>query len=305
MPLTGNRTIEDAAIRWVVRLAEAAGRIPVDYRADPAYPADISSPPRVIEVKAFGKTNRGEDLWLEATQEEAARSNPDFYLYVVEYVAQGDPAAFTLKVLQDERLASLLARAKSGAISRFPGRWRSTTRHRDVRRCSPAIGERKTVSVAEDVVLAGVDEEHLRSAAEQIEAGWPLVSFGTDFWVEDARERPESWPEKIPIYFYAVTRGLSESVPLATWAGRFVGYETREAFRAKALDRTRPPTAVARRDPNRPSAEQEPDWNGFLLVSDLRALENSEWVPLGRFLVGGRPFRGTVVRHPMLCELPL
>jgi hypothetical protein len=66
----------------------------------------------VIEVKAFGKSNRGYDLWLETRQLNEARSNPNFQLYVVENVRQGDPALFTLKVLAGERLARLLDRAK-------------------------------------------------------------------------------------------------------------------------------------------------------------------------------------------------
>lgn len=74
--------------------------------------ADISSPPRTIEVKAFGKSNRGYDLWLETRQLEEGLGNPHFYIYVVENVRQGDPALFTLRVLGGERLARLLAGAK-------------------------------------------------------------------------------------------------------------------------------------------------------------------------------------------------
>lgn len=109
--LRGNKAIEDAAIAWVMELERAAGRQPRDTRYRGA-PADIESPPRLIEVKAFGKSNRGYDLWLETRQVEEARRNPDFYVYVVENVAQGDPANFTLKVLGGERLARLLERAK-------------------------------------------------------------------------------------------------------------------------------------------------------------------------------------------------
>src|ERR1022692_121441 len=43
---------------------------------------------------------------------EEARSNRDFYLYVVENVRQGDPALFTLRVLAGDRLLRLLERAK-------------------------------------------------------------------------------------------------------------------------------------------------------------------------------------------------
>ena len=66
----------------------------------------------MIEVKAFGKSNRGYELWLEPRQFQEAHSNPNFYLYVVENVRQGDPNQFTLKVLGGERLRHLMERAK-------------------------------------------------------------------------------------------------------------------------------------------------------------------------------------------------
>jgi hypothetical protein len=109
--LRGNKAVEDAAIAWVIDLELAAGRSPRDTRFKGA-PADIESPPRLIEVKAFGKSNRGYDLWLETRQVDEARSNRNFYLYVVENVRQGDPELFTLKVIGGDRLAKLLMRAK-------------------------------------------------------------------------------------------------------------------------------------------------------------------------------------------------
>jgi hypothetical protein len=109
--LVGNKAVEEAAIRWVMELERAAGRVPRDTRYAGA-PADIESPPRVIEVKAFGKSNRGFDLWLETRQVDEARRNRHFYLYVVENVRQGDPARFTLKVLGPDRMGRLLERAK-------------------------------------------------------------------------------------------------------------------------------------------------------------------------------------------------
>jgi hypothetical protein len=89
--LVGNKAIEDAAIAWVLELERHAGRTPRDtrYAADAA--ADIESLPRLIEVKAFGKSNRGFGLWLETRQVDEARRNPDFYVYVVENVRQGTP----------------------------------------------------------------------------------------------------------------------------------------------------------------------------------------------------------------------
>jgi hypothetical protein len=51
-------------------------------------PADIESPPQLIEVKSFGTSNRGYDLWLEVRQVEEVKANPHFYVYVVETSAR-------------------------------------------------------------------------------------------------------------------------------------------------------------------------------------------------------------------------
>jgi len=109
--IIGNKAIESAALEWVLDLERAAGRQPVDARFTGA-PGDIASPPRVIELKAFGKSARGNDLWLETRQLEEARNNPNFYLYIAENIRQGDRAQFTLRVLGGERLHALLRRAK-------------------------------------------------------------------------------------------------------------------------------------------------------------------------------------------------
>ena len=109
--LSGNKAIEDAAIKWVMGVERAAGRKPRDTRYGGAA-ADIESTPRLIEVKSFGTLNGGYDLWLEARQVEEARTNPDFYVYVVENVRQGDPEKFTPRVLGGDRLRHLLERAK-------------------------------------------------------------------------------------------------------------------------------------------------------------------------------------------------
>src|SRR4051812_31264903 len=94
-----------------MQLERDAGRDPRDTRHT-GLPADIESPPRIIEVKAFSKTTRDFDLWLETRQVEEARTNSDFFVYVVENVRQGDPSLFTLKLLGGERLARLLERTK-------------------------------------------------------------------------------------------------------------------------------------------------------------------------------------------------
>lgn len=109
--LVSNKAVEGAAIEWVMSLERSVGRVPRDTRYKGA-PADIDSPPRVIEVKAFGKSNRGFELWMEVRQIEEARANPNFYIYIVENVRQGDPSLFTLRVLGGERLARLIAKAK-------------------------------------------------------------------------------------------------------------------------------------------------------------------------------------------------
>ena len=73
--LVGNKAIEDAAVEWVMELEHAVERQPQDTRYKGAA-ADIESPPRVIEVKAFGTSNRGYDLWLETRRVDEAHKNP-------------------------------------------------------------------------------------------------------------------------------------------------------------------------------------------------------------------------------------
>jgi hypothetical protein len=109
--LTSNRAVENAAIAWVLGLEREGGRDAVDTRGTGAA-ADVLSPPRLIEVKAYGRSARGQDLWLEPRQVEEADRNPDFYLYVVENVRQGDPDGFTLRVLGGETLRVLLQRRR-------------------------------------------------------------------------------------------------------------------------------------------------------------------------------------------------
>lgn len=111
MELTSNRGVENAAIAWVIELERAAGRDPRDTRGTGAA-GDVSSPPRTIEVKAYGMSARGEDLWLEPTQVEHALVDPEFYVYVVDNVRRGDPDHFELRVLGSEVLRGLLERRR-------------------------------------------------------------------------------------------------------------------------------------------------------------------------------------------------
>ena len=75
--LTSNKAKEDAAIAWVMDLERAAGRQPRDTRYTGA-PADIESPPRLIEVKSFGTSNRGYDLLMEVSQVTEALRNSNY-----------------------------------------------------------------------------------------------------------------------------------------------------------------------------------------------------------------------------------
>lgn len=109
--LVGNKAVEDAALAWVIELETRAGRAARDTRCQGAG-ADIESPPRLIEVKAYGRSARGEDLFFEVRQVEHAESTDHFFVYVVENIRQGDPARFTLRVLSGDHLRRLLARKK-------------------------------------------------------------------------------------------------------------------------------------------------------------------------------------------------
>jgi hypothetical protein len=110
-PIIGNKRVEDAAIRFVVEQERRFGREARDTRYRGA-PADLESGNRVIEVKAVGGKLRGYDLPLETRQMEEARTNPNFYIYIVENVAQGDAANYELRVLGGEQLRRLLASAR-------------------------------------------------------------------------------------------------------------------------------------------------------------------------------------------------
>jgi hypothetical protein len=66
----------------------------------------------MVHGSLVGGSQRGWFLPLEVPQISEARNNPDFFVYVVDNVRQGDPAKFGLKVLDGELLARLVARAK-------------------------------------------------------------------------------------------------------------------------------------------------------------------------------------------------
>lgn len=107
---TTNRQVEDAAIAYVITREGSEGRQARDTRGKGAA-ADLASGERVIEVKAYGGSARGQDLWLETRQVHEARTNPDFWLYILENIRQGDPAQFQLLRVGGEDLRLLLQRA--------------------------------------------------------------------------------------------------------------------------------------------------------------------------------------------------
>lgn len=110
--IVGNAKIEDAAIKWVLDFEASQNRQAQDARFG-GHPTDVVSTGRIIEVKAYGRSARGSDLWLEARQVEEARKNPgSFHVYVVENVRQGNPAKITMRDILGSQLASLLDRAK-------------------------------------------------------------------------------------------------------------------------------------------------------------------------------------------------
>lgn len=100
--------VEEAAIKWVIDYEKSKGRTAVDTRKRKGASTDIESPPLSIEVRAFGKICRGEQLWLEPAQYREATANPNFRLYVVESVTQGP---ITLRIIAGEQLAEMVRHA--------------------------------------------------------------------------------------------------------------------------------------------------------------------------------------------------
>lgn len=111
MEIRGNRAVENAAVAHVIGFEQEQGRTARDTRGRDA-PTDVESDGRLIEVKAFGRSARGSDLWLEPRQMDEAMTNPTFHLYVVENISQGNPADFRLIDLYGDQLATLVRRSR-------------------------------------------------------------------------------------------------------------------------------------------------------------------------------------------------
>lgn len=109
-PNTTNRAVENAAIAFVLAYEATHGRPSHDTRGTGAA-TDVAGDMRTIEVKAYGGSARGQDLWLESRQVDEARTNPNFWLYIVDNVRQGDPTRFGLLTVGGGDLAALITRA--------------------------------------------------------------------------------------------------------------------------------------------------------------------------------------------------
>ena len=93
-PTIVDKTIEDAAIRYVIEQERRLGREARDTRRRPGAP-DIESGDRKIELKVVGGWLRARGLLLFTPgQIRKAEQDPDYYVYIVENLSQGDPSKF-------------------------------------------------------------------------------------------------------------------------------------------------------------------------------------------------------------------
>jgi hypothetical protein len=118
--LRTNRQIEDAAIGWVMELERLAGRHPIDRRYEATFAGDIWSPPLTIEVKAVGGDARGWGVPLELAQFEAAKSDPNFVLDLVDNLAQGDATLFRHRRFEGPALHALISAARARTYFEVP-----------------------------------------------------------------------------------------------------------------------------------------------------------------------------------------
>ncbi len=109
-----NSEVERKAIEHVIAQERAAGRQPEDVRGR-NQPYDIASPPRKIEVKAFGGSARGAPVPIEERQAQAARDDPyNYYVYVVDNVAC-ETKPIEVRMLYGAVLQEMLDRTKPRA----------------------------------------------------------------------------------------------------------------------------------------------------------------------------------------------
>lgn len=113
-----NAEVENRAIAFVLAHERAVGREPRDTRHGPSAQVDVESVDpatgavHLIEVKAYGGTGRGEDLWLEPRQVSALEGAGHGHLYIVTQVRSEDPAAIRILDLSGTQLQERLAAKK-------------------------------------------------------------------------------------------------------------------------------------------------------------------------------------------------
>lgn len=113
-----NAQVENRAIAFVLAHERAVGREPRDTRHGPSAQVDVESVDpatgavHLIEVKAYGGTGRGEDLWLEPRQVSALEDAERGHLYIVTQVRSEDPAAIRILDLSGAQLQQRLAAKK-------------------------------------------------------------------------------------------------------------------------------------------------------------------------------------------------
>ena len=113
--IAGNTAIENAAIDFVIEYERQQGRTARDARhSGQGGVGDVESDGRNIEVKAFStwglRTTGLMLVTLGQLREGLERDN--YYIYIVENVAQGDRSKFELRILEGGALRRLFEGAK-------------------------------------------------------------------------------------------------------------------------------------------------------------------------------------------------
>jgi hypothetical protein len=110
--ILGNPAIENRAVEFVIEMERQEGRSARDTRGRGA--GDVESEGRVIEVKGFSRygLRSARVLYFTSPQMREGQRNENYYVYVVENVAQGDPSKFEVRVLHGEDLRRLFTEAK-------------------------------------------------------------------------------------------------------------------------------------------------------------------------------------------------
>lgn len=121
-----NHEVEARAIAAVIAHERAAGRTAQDThaikgaRVDVESEDDVTGEKRLIEIKAFGGTGRGDTLWLEPNQVAALDEVPDSHLYLVTNVRSADPSDIRILDLTGEQLRTQLKAKKEKRYFEVP-----------------------------------------------------------------------------------------------------------------------------------------------------------------------------------------